>query len=203
MARPLPQTLFLDACVLYPASTRDLFMGLALEGLVRLKWNGRVQEEWIHNLLRDRPDLTPEQRARIWATPEKMKEVLAFQEPLVEGYESLVEEIQLPDENDRHVVAAAWWGKAEAILTFNLRDFPEEGLGRWELLAFHPDEYLTELAEALIRKNFLPDPLLGVLRRQRRALRNPPLGVEAFLESLRRAGLITFAKALEAYKGYL
>jgi len=65
------------------------------------------------------------------------------------------------------------------------------------------DAYLTELAERLIRKNFLPDPLLGVLRRQRRALRNPPLGVEAFLESLRRAGLITFAKALEAYKGYL
>ena len=91
MARPLPQTLFLDACVLYPAPIRDLFMGLALEGLVRLKWNRRVQEEWIHNLLQDRPDLTPEQQARIRATPEKMKEVLAFQEPLVEGYESLVE----------------------------------------------------------------------------------------------------------------
>ena len=43
MARPLPQTLFLDACVLYPAPIRDLFMGLALEGLVRLKWNRRVQ----------------------------------------------------------------------------------------------------------------------------------------------------------------
>ena len=65
------------------------------------------------------------------------------------------------------------------------------------------DAYLTEFAERLIRKNFLPDPLLGVLRRQRRALRNPPLGVEAFLESLRRAGLVTFAKALAAYKGYL
>ena len=64
MARPLPQTLFLDACVLYPAPIRDLFMGLALEGLVRLKWNRRVQEEWIHNLLKDRHDLTPEQQAK-------------------------------------------------------------------------------------------------------------------------------------------
>lgn len=38
------------------------------------------------------------------------------------------------------------------------------------------DAYLTEFAERLIRKNFLPDPLLGVLRRQRRALRNPLSG---------------------------
>ena len=203
MARPLPQTLFLDACVLYPAPIRDLFMGLALEGLVRLKWNRRVEGEWIHNLLQDRPDLTPEQQARIRATPEKMKVVLAFQEPVVEGYESLVEKIQLPDANDRHVVAAAWWGKAEAILTFNLKDFPEEELGRWELLALHPDDYLTELAERLIRKNFLPDPLLRVLKRQRCALRKPPLGVEDFLEILRRAGLATFTEALGPYKGHL
>jgi hypothetical protein len=45
----LPRILFLDACVLYPTQTRDLFMRLALEGLVRLKWSQRVQEEWIRN----------------------------------------------------------------------------------------------------------------------------------------------------------
>lgn len=104
---PLPRRLFLDACVLYPTQTRDLFMALALERWVRLYWTDRVQEEWLTNLLANRPDLTPEQIERLRKTPEAMHTTLAFQEPLVTGYEHLVESISLPDENDRHVVAAA------------------------------------------------------------------------------------------------
>ncbi|WP_367885013.1 hypothetical protein [Thermus thermophilus] len=100
-------------------------------------------------------------------------------------------------------MAAAYWGKAEAILTFNLKDFPEEMLNRWELVALDPDGYLTELTEGLIRKNFLPQPLLRILERQRRSLRNPTLGTTAFLEGLKQAGLITFAEMLRAYEEYL
>ncbi|BFH75741.1 hypothetical protein TthTF19_08960 [Thermus thermophilus] len=66
-------------------------MGLALEGLVRLKWSQRVQEEWIQRFLQNNAHLTSEQKARIRATPLKMQEVLEDQEPLVEGYEHLVD----------------------------------------------------------------------------------------------------------------
>jgi hypothetical protein len=38
----LPRTLFLDACVLYPAQTRDLFMYMALGGMVRLLERGVI-----------------------------------------------------------------------------------------------------------------------------------------------------------------
>ncbi|HMA95113.1 MAG TPA: hypothetical protein VKP30_20620, partial [Polyangiaceae bacterium] len=47
---------------------------------------------------------------------------------LVDGYEPLVEGLELPDPNDRHVLAAAIHGGASVIVTMNLRDFPERFL---------------------------------------------------------------------------
>ncbi|MCS6867363.1 PIN domain-containing protein [Thermus sp.] len=195
---PLPRVLFVDACVLYPAPTRDLFMELALDDLVRLKWSQRVHEEWMSNLLQARPELDGE---RIRTIPLPMQEALAWQEPLVEGYEHLVEHVDLPDEKDRHVVAAAFWGGAEAILTFNTKDFPQKKLEPWELVAMHPDTYLLELTERLVRNHFVPSPLLQALRRPRQRLVRPPLEPKAFLQSLEGAGLKNFAKAMAAYPG--
>lgn len=201
----LPRVLFLDACVLYPAPTRDLFMRLALDprlGL-RLKWSRRVQEEWLSHLLENRADLDEDQRNRLRQTPARMVQALAFQEPLVEGYEHLVPQVHLPDADDRHVVAAAYWGGAEAILTFNLQDFPEEALEPWDLVVIHPDEYLLELAEALIRRSSLPEPLLQLLKEQREALKNPPLDREDFLDRFAHIGLRRFASLLQQYKNRL
>ena len=197
--------LFLDACVLYPAPTRDLFMRLALDPRlgIRLKWSQRVQEEWLSHLLEHRADLNEDQRNRLRQTPALMAQALAFQEPLVEGYEHLIPQVRLPDPDDHHVVAAAFWGGAEAILTFNLQDFPKEALEPWDLVAIHPDEYLLGLAESLIRRNGLPEPLLQLLREQREALKNPPLDREAFLEKLAHTGLEGFVRLLQPFKNYL
>lgn len=199
----LPRRLFLDACVLYPTQTRDLFMALALERWVWLYWTDRVQEEWLTNLLANRPDLTPEQVERLRKTPEAMRTTLAFQEPLVTGYEHLVESVSLPDENDRHVVAAAYLGEAEAILTFNLDDFPEEALAPWDLQAVHPDKYLLDLAEAQIRVHSFPKPLLELLRKQRSRLTRPPLDPDEFLQALEKAGLQGFAQLLRSFRSHL
>lgn len=199
----LPRVLFLDACVLYPAQIRDIFVELALEGVVRLKWSVEVQEEWLRRLLEDRPHLSEEQRARLRQTPGKMAEALAAQEPLVEGYEFLIGQVSLPDPHDAHVVAAAFHGGAEAILTFNLADFPEETLERFDLSAWHPDEYLVELAEGLIRHNALPEPLLSALKRIRERLKNPPLDPEGYIRALERAGLGRFAALLRSFRPHL
>jgi hypothetical protein len=53
-----------DANVLYPASLRDLLIRLARTGIVGARWTARIQDEWISNLLRNRPDLTAAQLAR-------------------------------------------------------------------------------------------------------------------------------------------
>ena len=49
---------FCDACVLYPAPIRDLLMELAVNDFFQAKWSDRVHDEWISNLLKNRPELT-------------------------------------------------------------------------------------------------------------------------------------------------
>lgn len=43
---------------------------------------------------------------------------------------------------DRHVLAAAVVCGAQTIVTFNLKDFPEDALVHWNVEAQSPDEFL-------------------------------------------------------------
>ncbi len=49
---------FYDANVLYPSGLRNFLMHLALAGIFRAHWSAAVHDEWIRNLLKNRPDLT-------------------------------------------------------------------------------------------------------------------------------------------------
>jgi len=53
-----------DACVLYSASLRDLLLNIARVRLVYPHWSQEIHEEWIHSLLRNRPDLSRESLER-------------------------------------------------------------------------------------------------------------------------------------------
>lgn len=57
----------------------------------------------------------------------------AVPDSLVTGYESLIAGLDLPDVDDRHVLAAAIHCNADAIITFNLRDFPAEKLAQYDI----------------------------------------------------------------------
>lgn len=78
-----------------------------------------IHDEWIRNLIHNNPKVDPERLKRT-------RELMNAHAPncLAEGYESLIEGLNLPDLDDRHVVAAAIKGQAESIITFNLKDFP-------------------------------------------------------------------------------
>lgn len=91
-----------DTCVLYPAPLRDLLIRIARKGLVRAKWTDAILDECFRSILKNEPERKAESLVR---TRELMN--LAVADCLVTGYEDLVESIQLPDPNDRHVVAAA------------------------------------------------------------------------------------------------
>lgn len=62
----------------------------------------------------------------------------------VDGYQGLIPALDLPDPNDRHVLAAAIKCGADLILTFNLDDFPEHTLGGYGIGACHPDQFLVD-----------------------------------------------------------
>ncbi len=168
-------------------------MRLACTGAFRARWTQQIHDEWIRNLLANRPDLT---RAQLELTATRMN--AAVDDALVAGYEPLIDGIQgLPDADDRHVVASAIRCGASVIVTYNLKDFPESSLARWGLEAQHPDEFAENVFD-LQRGQFL-----GALHGMRRALKSPPLSVEEFLDVLRRAGLKQLVKRLGGYKSVL
>src|ERR1700722_3402852 len=136
----LPVTALYDANILYPAPLRDLFIRIAQTGLVRAKWTEAIHDEWIRNVLKNSPHLSAERLAR---TRSLMNE--AVRDCLVAGYEHLIESLTLPDPDDRDVLAAAIHGEAQVVVTYNLADFPEETLARFDIEPKHPDDFLSEL----------------------------------------------------------
>ena len=57
-------TVIYDACVLHPASLRDLLIRIAASGIVRARWTDRILDECFKSILRERPDLKPRALAR-------------------------------------------------------------------------------------------------------------------------------------------
>jgi hypothetical protein len=173
-----PVTAVYDANILYPAPLRDLLIRLAQAGLVEAKWTDQIHEEWLRNVLKDNPQLSPERLAR---TRTLMNE--AVRDCLVTGYEDLIASLSLPDPDDRHVLAAAIRAGAEVIVTFNLGDFPAATLARFDIEARHPDDFLVDLLD------LAPGPFCTAVKRQRESLRNPPKTAQELLATLEGQGL--------------
>ena len=171
-------TALYDACVLYPAPLRDLLLSLTQTGLFQARWTEMIHEEWIRNLLLNRPDLS---RERLERTRDRMN--AAVRDCLVESFEPLIETLSLTDPGDRHVLAAAIRGRAEVIVTFNLKDFPRAQLDLYGVEAWHPDDFVLELLERNEAK------VCRALREQRARLLKPPQSVEELLATLQTQGL--------------
>ncbi|MGZ8218910.1 PIN domain-containing protein [Methylomagnum sp.] len=167
-----------DACVLYPAPLRDFLMHLALTDLFRAKWTEAIHQEWIRSVLANRPDLTAEQLGRTKALMDSH-----VRDALVTGYEYLIPGLELPDPNDRHVLAAAIRSQSSLIVTFNLKDFPADALEKHEIEAIHPDDFIADLFD------LNPARVLEAAASHRRSLRNPPKSVEDYLDVLLQQGL--------------
>ena len=156
-------TALLDACVLYPAPIRDLLLYLADAGLYMPKWTDMIHEEWTRNLLINRPDITADQLLR---TTRQMDRT--FPDATVHHYEALINSINLPDPDDRHILAAAIRGQAHVIVTANLKDFPNDYLSQFDIEAQHPDKFITYLLE------LNPEEVLQAFQAQVANLKNPP-----------------------------
>ena len=176
---------FFDANVLYPSGLRNFLMHIALTGVFRAHWSAEVHDEWMRNLLKNRPDIT---RDKLERTRRLMDQ--AAPDALVSGYESLMESLELPDRDDRHVLAAAIRCGASVIVTLNLADFPGHALANFRIEAQHPDDFVLTLLEAF------PDHVLEAARTHRASLKNPPKTQEEYLAELNAQGLSKTVSAL-------
>jgi hypothetical protein len=122
---------------------------------------------------------------------------LSVQDCLVEGYEYIIPTIELPDLNDRHVVAAAVVGHADAIVTFNLKDFPAELIDKFGVDVQHPDDFLMNQLQL---RQF---DALEVMRKVRGRYRNPQLSAKEFIELVSRNGLPQTAQYLQTHMGLI
>lgn len=181
-------TALLDANILYSAPLRDLFLQLAVSDVFRARWTADIHREWIDALARNAPHLN---RAALEHTRRLMDR--ATRDCLVTGYEKLIPAVELPDPNDRHVLAAAIVGRCDAIVTRNLKHFPHVMVGPYGVEVQHPDEFLSN------HLNLVPSVFCEATRKVRNRLKSPPFTVQEYLINLSRQGLVTTASELERF----
>lgn len=176
----------LDANVVYPARLRDLLIRLAIAGLYQARWSEQILDECFENLVEDRPDLSEEQLART-----RRLMLTALPDAMVSGYEALVEEQDLPDPDDRHVLAAALTANAALLVTANLDDFPAEQMPAG-LSVVSPDGFVVELM------NHDLDTVVDVVVAQAAALASPPMSTRQLLDGLEEVGLVRTVAGLRS-----
>src|SRR5262245_33890168 len=140
-----PMVAVYDACVLYPNFLRDFLVRLAIQGrrqgVLCVKWTGRIHREWIRAVLRRKPELRP---SLLQARRLMDQHVRGCR---VRGYQRWEPRLTLPDENDRHVLAAALACVADVIVTFNTNDFPADVLRPFGVKAVVPDAFVYQLVD--------------------------------------------------------
>jgi predicted nucleic acid-binding protein len=131
-------TALLDACVLVPISLCDTLLRFAKDpAMYRPLWSEQILQE-VGNALQNKLGISREKSERRIG---RMTD--AFPEASVDHGACLASSlIGIPDKNDRHVLAAAICGHANAIVTSNVRDFPAESLMQFDMLCQSPDDFL-------------------------------------------------------------
>lgn len=129
----------LDACVLYPTVLREILLGLAKAGLYQPVWSDRILREWVLATARINP------QAQAMAGVEAALAKAAFPNACQRDQPGIEAKLTLPDANDIHVLAVAISSHADAIVTFNAKDFPRPVLAEWQIDRRDPDGFLWEL----------------------------------------------------------
>lgn len=133
--------ILMDACIIYPTVMREMLMETAALGGFTPLWSDKILEEWRHAA--GRADFEVGGIAGVEIALLKA----SWPDAMVQTDPDVIETLSLPDRNDRHVLAAAIAGKADVLLTKNLKDFPTKTLARHDIIRREPDGLLMEFAQ--------------------------------------------------------
>jgi predicted nucleic acid-binding protein len=176
-----------DANALYGNTLRDLLIRIGISGMVHAKWTNEILDEMLENLGKNRPDIRPE-------TLERLRDLInnSIRDCLVENYSSLIEGLDLPDPDDRHVLAAAIKVGAQVIVSSDKGGFPAKYLENWDIEKKEPDEFVLDQIDLHDWK------VWSIVQQIADSRTNPPTSVEDVLDELENAGLTESVTALRA-----
>ncbi len=169
---------FLDTCVLYPPTLRDVLLTISEAGVCQIRWSSDVLDE-LQRILAERADAPSSETAKAGARYLRNTMEDSFPDALVDRrlYEKLITAMQ-NDSGDRHVLAAAIAGRADVLVTSNVRHFPRDTVPD-TLQIQDPDTFLCfqfelspgailETLEMLSHERHIPlDSVDGIIRKLR------------------------------------
>lgn len=188
-------TAIVDACSLVGVLGRNLLLSLAEAEFFRLRWSPAILDETqaaLAKMFAAKGKPSPESEAE--NARKQMED--AFPDALVTGFDHLLSlGAILPDSNDAHVLAAAIKTQAQAIITENLKDFPSEALGLYNLEARTLDDFVADTI-ALDEGRAVP-----AINRMRARLKRPELTADALLTQCEANSLLATADVLRPHLG--
>ena len=178
-------TAVLDTNVIYPVIIRDLLLWFAYYDMYTPKWSNHIFDEWKDVM--HRKGVSPDESEKRTLNMNN-----AFPDALVTHYETLIEHLELPDEKDRHVLAAAIKTNAHVIVSNNIKDFPEDVLDKYGLKIKTPDDFLTDIID------LNTEIAIEAFKEMVLNKKNPELDEYEVLDCLRKNGLKDTADYLHA-----
>ena len=166
----------LDANVLVPITLTDTLLHVAEQGMFEPLWSQRILDETLQALKVLHADKSNALEKRI------AQMNFAFPQACVGGWEYLESGLAglCPDPEDAHVVAAAILGRADVIVTSNLKDFPDSLLSPLGLQAVDPDDFLLDQLDLNVGL------VLRGIEAQVSAMSRPAHAMDVLLERLRK-----------------
>ena len=186
----VPPVVVLDACVLYPAAQRDLFMWLAAGGAIRAHWTNEIHGEWMRNVEHD--------YGVARSVLDRVRKLMdrAAGDALIGRYRQHERLFPKTAAKDRHVAAAAARKRSGVdivtIITWNLKDFDRKELAAAGVVAENPDAFLCRLLADS------PENAVAAFIRMRDNLRNPRKTTQECADTLAAQGLNKFAESITA-----
>lgn len=141
-AEPFPWRVIIDANVFFAPPVRDLLLecGVRADPFLTILWSDAILDEVARNWARV---TGPRDAAARWRRLEdRFRAVFAAGRITATATLGPGSRVAL---EDRHVAESALAGRADGIVTFNLRDFPAGDLAAVGLRLWHPDALLCAL----------------------------------------------------------
>lgn len=146
LERPVPFHIVLgDANVLYSRVLRDYLLYAMGRRVIRVHWSAAILDEVVEHLSQNVDGFDIRSGARLIAA---MNGAFPYSEVIPTADDvAVVHTLALPDDDDRHVLAAAVAAEADVLCTDNIRDFPAEAMAAVGIQVMTADALLAVLTE--------------------------------------------------------